>query len=112
GAGDAGGDGVLPHGGRRRLHAAGRRDRHPGLRCVLQEADRGGAAQERDLALRHGEDEVDDRAGDPGTPGAPQQFSHATNRGGRLQELTRVTVLESRGTMYILLLSVSVPVST
>ena len=36
----AGGDGVLPDGRRRRLHAARRGARHRGLRHVLQEADR------------------------------------------------------------------------
>ena len=63
----AGGDGVLPDGGRRRLHAARRRARHRGLRHVLQEADRDGAAEERDVALRDGEDQVDDGAADPVT---------------------------------------------
>ena len=33
---------------------------------VLQEADRDGAAEERHLALRHGADQIDDRAADPG----------------------------------------------
>ena len=36
-----------------------------GLRRVLQEADRHGAAEERHLALRHGADQVDDGAADP-----------------------------------------------
>ncbi len=35
-----------------------------GLRRVLQEADRLGAAEERHLALRDGEDQVDDVAAD------------------------------------------------
>src|SRR6516225_1314019 len=57
-------DGVLPHGRRCRLHAARGRARHCGLRFVLQAADRGGAAQERHLALRHGEDQGDNGAAD------------------------------------------------
>ena len=36
-----------------------------GLRHVLQEADRDGAAEERDVALCDGEDQVDDGAADP-----------------------------------------------
>ena len=34
---------------------------HPGLGPALQKDDRRRSAQERDLALRHGEDQVDDR---------------------------------------------------
>ncbi len=51
--------------GRCRLHAARCGARHPGLRYLLQEADRGGAADQRHVALRDGEDQVDDRATDP-----------------------------------------------
>src|SRR6516165_5908826 len=58
------GDGVLPHGRRCRLHVARGRVRHRRLRFVLQAADRGGAAQERHLALRHGEDQGDNGAAD------------------------------------------------
>jgi len=47
--------------GRRRLHAARRGARHCRLRRLLQAADRDGAAGERDLAFRDGEDQVDDR---------------------------------------------------
>ena len=60
----AGGDGVLPDGRRRRLHVARRGARHRGLRHVLQEADRHGAAEERHVALRDGADQVDDGAAD------------------------------------------------
>ena len=35
-----------------------------GYDTLLQAADRGGAAHERDVALRDGEDQVDDRAAD------------------------------------------------
>src|SRR5262249_14539521 len=40
------------------------RARHRRLRFVLQAPDRGGAAQERHLALRHGEDQGDNGAAD------------------------------------------------
>src|ERR1700676_738296 len=66
---DAGGDGVLPDGGRCRLHAARRGRGHAELRRVLQEADRRGAAQERHLAFCDGEDQVGHRLAGAGGVG-------------------------------------------
>src|SRR6266568_2397444 len=54
----AGGDGVLPDGGRRRLHAARRGRGHAELRRVLQKVDRRGAAEECHVAFCNGEDQV------------------------------------------------------
>ena len=62
--------------------------RHPGLRRVLQAADRGGAAQERHLALRHGEDQVDDGAADS-----------LTGMAARLSRYAVHVVSDSRGRM-------------
>ena len=51
-----------------------------GYDALLQAADRSGAAQERHVALRHGEDQVDDGAADP------------VSRDRRRQDALRVTV--------------------